>query len=144
MPTRPVLEVVKHKSFVALPATTTVRHTAQKMKDTHQGAILIVQHGRLVGICTERDMVFKALAGGMDLDNTPVSAIMTVNPESITPEKPFCHALHIMFEGGFRHVPVVDSHGHPLGIVSARDALGVEAVQFDHEKQQRETVTEIL
>lgn len=144
MPTRPVIEVVRHRPFVAVPATTTIRHAAQKMKEAHQAAILIVQHGRLVGICTERDMVFKAMAEEIDLDSTPISTIMTAHPESIGPEKPFCHALHIMFEGGFRHVPVVDAHGHPLGIVSARDALGVEALQFDHELQLRETVTEIL
>lgn len=144
MTTRPVIEIVQHRAFVAVPATTTIRHTAQKMKESHEGAILIVQHGRLVGICTERDMVFKAIAEGVDLDSTPVSTIMTAHPECISPEKPFCHALHIMFEGGFRHVPVIDTRGHPLGIVSARDALGIEALEFDHELLQRESVTEIL
>jgi len=52
--------------------------------------------------------------------------------------------LHMMFEGGFRHMPVIDSDGRPLGVISSRDALGLEVTHFGSELEQRETLTEIL
>jgi signal-transduction protein with cAMP-binding, CBS, and nucleotidyltransferase domain len=48
-----------------------------------------------------------------------------------------------MYESGFRHVPVVDD-GRPVGMVSARDALGPEMEQFALELSKREHITEIL
>ncbi len=69
---------------------------------------------------------------------------MTPDPVSVGPDKPFGHALHLMFEGGFRHMPVVDRHRRPIGIVSARDALGLEILHFRSELQLREDLAEIL
>jgi signal-transduction protein with cAMP-binding, CBS, and nucleotidyltransferase domain len=48
-----------------------------------------------------------------------------------------------MFESGFRHVPVVED-GKPIGMVSARDALGPELQQFESELQRRQRIGEIL
>lgn len=64
--------------------------------------------------------------------------------QSVTADHPLGHALHLMYEGGFRHVPVVDAAGRPLGIVAARDALGLEACQFGQELERREEITVIL
>jgi CBS domain-containing protein len=49
-----------------------------------------------------------------------------------------------MYEGGFRHVPVVDAGGRPLGLLVARDALSLDALQFDEELVRREEITVIL
>jgi len=48
---------------------------------------------------------------------------MTAQPQTIAPEKPFGHALLMMYESGFRHVPVVED-GKPVAWFRARDALG--------------------
>jgi len=53
------------------------------------------------------------------------------------------HALLMMYEGGFRHVPVVED-GKPVGMVSARDALGPELDEFQAELLQREHLREII
>ena len=52
-------------------------------------------------------------------------------------------ALLMMYEGGFRHVPVVEK-GRPVGMVSARDELGPELAQFQSELDDREHIGEIL
>jgi hypothetical protein len=49
----------------------------------------------------------------------------------------------MMYEGGFRHVPVVEK-GRPIGMVWARDALGPELAQFQSELVDREHIGEIL
>jgi signal-transduction protein with cAMP-binding, CBS, and nucleotidyltransferase domain len=48
-----------------------------------------------------------------------------------------------MHEGAFRHVPVVEN-GRPLGMVSARDALGPDLKQFISELDKRNHIGEIL
>ena len=68
---------------------------------------------------------------------------MTSKPQTITPDKAVGHALLMMYEGGFRHVPVVE-HGKPVGMVSARDALGPELDEFQAELLQREHLREII
>ena len=68
---------------------------------------------------------------------------MTADPRTIAPDRPLGHALHLMYDGGYRHVPVVE-HGRPIGMVSARDALGPELAVFEDELVQREHIREIL
>ena len=62
---------------------------------------------------------------------------------TVGPDEPLAHALVMMDEGGYRHVPVMDS-GQPVGMVSARDALGAELIEFENELQRREHLTEIM
>ncbi len=145
MPDRPVRNVIEHKPFVMVPRDLPVRQAAQLLKEQHdEGAVLVVEKGLLVGICTERDIVFDVVAEGIDADTTPVGEVMTADPVTITADKPFAHALHMMFEGGFRHVPVVGPSGEPIGLVSARDALGLDVLHFEEELLLREGLAEIM
>ena len=68
---------------------------------------------------------------------------MTADPQSIAPDAPFRNALHLMYENGFRHVPVTKD-GRPLGMVSARDALGLDLLEFESDLELRENISEIL
>jgi len=105
--------------------------------------MVVKDNGRLAGIFTERDAVFRVLAEGRDPKTTRLSDVMTPQPQTITPEKPFGHALLMMYESGFRHVPVVED-GKPVGMVSARDVLGPELQEFESELQRRTRIGEIL
>jgi CBS domain-containing protein len=98
---------------------------------------------RLAGIFTERDALYRDLAAGKDPKRITLGEVMTADPTTIAADKPFGHALHLMYERGFRHVPVVEN-GLPIGMVSARDALGPEMEQFEAELREREHLTEIL
>jgi CBS domain-containing protein len=113
--------------------------------EKHQvGAVMVVDaHGRLSGIFTERDALFRVLAAGRDPATTRLSEVMTKKPQTIHPDKPVGHALHMMYENGFRHVPVVED-GRPVGMVSARDALGPELQEFESEVKRRQQIGEIL
>jgi CBS domain-containing protein len=144
MPERTVSEVLRDKPCVTVEADTTARRVAHLMKDNHSSAVLVVAKGMLIGICTERDLVSKVVAADRNPAHTRVDAVMTPHPQTIGPDKPFCHALHLMYEGGFRHVPVVDAGGRPLGLLVARDALSLDALQFDEELVRREEITVIL
>jgi signal-transduction protein with cAMP-binding, CBS, and nucleotidyltransferase domain len=66
---------------------------------------------------------------------------MTPKPKTIGPDKAVGHALLMMYDGGFHHVPVVE-RGKPLGMISARDALGPELQEFQGELVKREHIGE--
>ena len=146
MPSRAIIKIIQHRHFLTSTPEKSVRAVAQHMKENGEGAVLVVspEDGTLIGICTERDLAFKVLAEGLDAHTTPVRSVMTANPQSIGPDKPFGHALHLMYEGGFRHMPVVLEDGRPIGILSARDALGLEMFDFRRELEQREDLAVIL
>ena len=143
MPHRPVSQLVKNQRILTATATMSVAEAAAAMRDAKVGAIMVLNGPRLAGIFTERDALYRVLAAGKDPKRTTLGDVMTADPTTIAADKPFGHALHMMYERGFRHVPVVEN-GLPIGMVSARDALGPEMEQFEAELRERQHLTEIL
>jgi len=140
---RAIRTIIENQKPVTASAEITVAAAARLMKEHRVGAILVIRDGELAGIFTERDALFRVIAEGRDPVKTRVAEVMTANPRTIAPDRPFGHALHLMYEGGFRHVPVVDN-GRPLGVVSARDALGPDLREFIADLDQRIHIGEIL
>ena len=144
MSQRPIRSLITGRPVVTASPDSTVAAAARLMKKKAVGALLVLEHdGRLSGIFTERDALFRVMAEGRDPKETRVADVMTPHPRTIDPDRPFAHALLIMYDGGFRHVPVVEN-GHPIGVVSARDALGPELQEFDSEIERRTRIQEIL
>ncbi len=134
-----VREVMEHKKLLTAPSETMVGAAARQMAGRKVGAVLVVERDRLLGIFTERDAVFRVMAKSLDPEATPLADVMTAVPQVVGPDKSFGYALLLMFENGFRHVPVVE-HGKLIGIVSARNALDPELEQFASEAQRREQI----
>lgn len=143
MPMRLIGDVIQNQNIVTAPATLSVFEASQKMAAARVGAIMILEGDRLAGLFTERDALNRVIAAGLDPRLTKLEDVMTTTLQTITVDKPLVHAMHMMFEGGFRHVPVLRD-GRPVGMVSARDALGIEMVAFEHELEQRTSITELL
>lgn len=140
---RPVRDIIEDQKPVTASGDMSVAAAAKLMKQHGIGAVLVLDSNRLAGIFTERDALFRVIAEGRDPEKTRLAEVMTPNPRTIAPDRPFGHALHIMYEGEFRHVPVVEN-GRPLGMVSARDALGPDLQQFIADLDKRTRVGEIL
>ena len=143
MPHRLIRTIVENQEIVTAPSTTTVRSAARLMKRHKTGVLMVCDKGRLVGVFTERDALFRVTAEKCNPGTTVLADVMTPDPQTIGPDKRLGHALHMMYEGGFRNVPVVEK-GHPIGMVSAHDALGPELKEFVAEMDERENIAEIL
>ncbi len=143
MPQRAIRAIIGDQNPVTTSSDITVAAAARLMKQNRIGALLVVDGGRLAGIFTERDALFRVVAEGRDPAATRISEVMTRNPRTIEPDRPFGHALHLMYEGGFRHVPVVEDT-RPIGMVSTRDALGPDLQQFIADLDARTHIGEIL
>ena len=138
-----ISEVMEHKNLITAPPETTVDKAAQLMANRNVGAIVVVENERLVGIFTERDVVFRVVARGGDPQATRLADVMTRAPLTIDPDKTYGHALLIMHEHGFRHMPVV-KNGQPIGIVSSRNALDPEMEEFAVESHRRKHIRDTL
>ena len=140
MPTRIIRTIIGGRPLISCTRDMSVRAAAQLMAEKRIGALLVLEKGRIAGIFTERDALNKVLAGQLDPDKTPLAAVMVGDPQTIRADRPLAHALHMMAEGGFRHVPVVDDDGTPLGMVSARDALGQDMVDLERDLKRMEEI----
>lgn len=132
-------DVMKRERLLTATSQETVSEAARLMADQRVSAIVVVDHGVLVGIFTERDAVFRVVATGRDPLRTRLQEVMTPGPVTVDPERSFGHALQQMHAHGVRHMPVVDD-GKPVGIVTARDALDPELEEFVAEARRREAI----
>ncbi len=106
---------------ICVQSATAVRDATTAMNDAHVGCVLVMEGDRLIGIFTERD-ILKKVVGQLDLDS-PVGEIMTPNPETVGMDDGIAYALNKMHIGGYRHIPVLDRQGRPVGVVSMRDVV---------------------
>ena len=108
----------------------TLRHDLEIMAATRKlvekgfsGAPVLDQHGRLVGILTERDCMKVALHSGYhDVPYGLVSDYMSPDPESVTPDQSVLTIAEKFVRGRYRRYPVMDN-GRLVGIISRRDVL---------------------
>ena len=143
MTDRLIRKIIEDQEIITAPADTTVGDAARLMREKHIGAVIVVENDRLAGIFTERDALFRVVAEGRDSKTTRLADVMTRNPQTVKPDQPFSVALQMMYGGKFRHVPVVED-GRPVGMLSARDALGPELEAFVYELLRQEQVENIL
>ena len=140
MPKRMIRNIIAGRPVIAGGQNMTVRAACCLMAEKKIGALLVVESNRIAGIFTERDALNKVLAGSLDPDTTTLAQVMVAHPLTIRDDKPLAYALYMMAEGGFRHVPVVDADGAPLGMVSSRDALGQDMVDLEHDLKLRDQI----
>lgn len=123
-----VPDVVSDQTLVALTANDHVRDAARLMKHRRVGAVLVMAGDTLEGIFTERDMVYRVVADGLDPDMTTLAQVMTPNPDTIDAGATALDALKAMNERGYRHLPVMED-GRVVGVVSTRDFYGEEKAE---------------
>ena len=102
-----------------------VLEAAQYMAERKVGAVAILDDDRLAGILSERDVLTKVVAQGLDPAKTLVSAVMTPNPVVVDISESMENCLRLMNQANFRHLPVVED-GRLMGMVSLRDLLQVQ------------------
>ncbi len=111
---------VMTRNPIAVTPRTSVLEAARLMRELGVSALPVVDEERLVGIITERDLVWKVIAEERPT-SIPVSDIMTRNLVVIREAEALSQALYLMSRFNIRHLPVVDEQGRLIGILSLRD-----------------------
>jgi CBS-domain-containing membrane protein len=106
---------------ITLATTASVEEAAQFMKSEDIGDVMVVNRNKkLVGILTDRDIVVRAAADGVDLKELKVEEIVTKEVKTIAPDAPVEEAVKIMREEAIRRLPVIEE-GKLVGIVTLGD-----------------------
>lgn len=108
---------------VTIVQNASLRSAAQLLTDEDVSALVVLGDDEVVGMVSERDIV-QAIAEGRDMD-AQVTAVMVPAPIAAEPDTPVAQVARSMRANWIRHVPVLDSDGELLGVVSARDMLGI-------------------
>ncbi len=124
MSERTVFQSISQRHVISLGPTATIYKAACVMTRANCGSVLVIdQNSELIGILTERDLMTRVLAKGIDPQTALVADIMTRGPYCVTPETKVSDAVLIMIERGFRHLPIVTAQHKILGVFSVRDAM---------------------
>ena len=107
----------------------TVAEAVALMRQHRIGCLLVCEGEALVGIFTERDLMRRVLAVGKTLSLT-MADVMTPNPVVVSPKEPIGVAVKRMEEGGYRHLPIVDGAGRPVGVLSVKRIVHYLAEHF--------------
>ncbi len=116
---------VKPSVAVTLPVNATVAKAIEVMRKKKVGAVIVVSNGRprkLAGLFTERDLLNRVLTV-RGYARLTLAKVMTRSPESLRPSDSLAYALNKMSVGRFRHIPLVDERGVPVGMLSIRDII---------------------
>jgi CBS domain-containing protein len=101
----------------------TVFDALQLMADHGIGALLVLQHGKPIGLFSERDYARKLALRGLRSRETPVSVVMSSPVITISPDASVQEGMQMMTARFVRHLPVVDGTGGVLGMVSIGDLV---------------------
>ncbi|MDH5330078.1 MAG: CBS domain-containing protein [Aquincola sp.] len=109
--------------LISLPASASVAAAVALMADREVGAVLIMNDDGLVaGIFSERDLLARVVAAGLDVKSTTLSLVMTRNVKFVSPGTSSEAALALMHLHRFRHLLVIDGP-RVYGLVSMRDLV---------------------
>jgi len=129
---KPVSELLKGREGTLWHARPddTVFQALQLLAEYEVGALMVMDHGKVVGVVSERDYTRKVALQGRNSKETPVSEIMTRNVLFVTPGTGTRKCMALMSEKKIRHLPVIDGDT-VIGMISIRDIL--DDIIADHE-----------
>lgn len=123
-----IADLIEGQTLTVLDAGDNVRSAASRMADANIGAAAVVDAGRLAGIFSERDLMARVVAKGLNPDDTAVGTVMSKELVVAAPSENFDDALQKMHAIRARHLPVVEE-GELVGMISLRDLLEVDDAQ---------------
>ena len=110
----------KGSAIHSVPSSATVGDAVRVMNDHKVGAVLVMDADQLVGIFTERDVLYRVVAAGLTPATTPLAQVMTRNPKVLAADATVSEALAFISEKRCRHLPLLEN-GKLIGLVSQGD-----------------------
>lgn len=128
MPTVRDLLARKSGEVISIAPSDSALHAAQVMNQHGIGGLVVMEHGGLKGVFTERDILRRVVAAGKDPGSTKVSEVMTAPVITCLPETSVEECGAIMSGKRIRHLPVTDDRGL-VGLVTSGDLLAFQVAE---------------
>ena len=119
---RKLLETKELVKNISIASTDTVLQAIKAMAEAHIGALLVTEGGKIVGIYTERDYLYKGENEGRAAKDTKIKDVMITQMITVTMETTIEQCMGLMKQFNVRHLPVVE-HDQLVGLVSMRDVM---------------------
>lgn len=120
--------------IIACDCTTPVSEVVQTLATRRIGALPLLREGRVVGIVSERDVIYRLADKGRECLDGPVEEIMTSPAVTVTPATTVDEALGMMTRRRFRHFPVVED-GELVAFISIGDLVKHKMDEVQHEAE---------
>jgi CBS domain-containing protein len=117
-----ICDLIKDQETYQVEVGHTVLETVRAMVERNIGAVPVIHGGKLVGIFSERDLMRRVVAAGLDPRATCMAEVMTDDPMAVGTGEDLETCMALMRRHGFRHLPVCHE-GQLVGMVSLRDIL---------------------
>jgi len=117
-------------NLISVSKDTTLTKCAKMMRDSRLGAVIIKENDVLLGILTEKDIVRKAVADGIDINIAKVVDYMKTNLVTVNPGADIYDAIIKMRDNNIRRLPVVDGN-KVLGLLTIKSILKIEPQLFE-------------
>ncbi|MGH7230037.1 MAG: CBS domain-containing protein [Nitrospiraceae bacterium] len=116
------LAVMMNRQIRSIRPEATLSEAAELMRSSRVGALLVVDQGDYSGVVSESDLVRKAMAVGLNPDQSQVRTIMSSPLISIEIDRSAHEASDLMSEKEIRHLAITQD-SQIVGIISVRDLL---------------------
>ena len=113
---------VMTKLVITTKTESSVREAAELMRKKNVGSIVVTSEGKPVGIVTERDMVERVVARGLDASKVQMKEIMSKSLITTTGEMPIIEAIRMMQKKKIRRLLIMENK-KLIGIITQRDLL---------------------
>jgi len=120
--------------IIACDCTTPVSEVVQTLASKRIGALPVLREGRVVGIVSERDVIYRLADRGKDCLDVAVEEIMTSPAVTVEPATTVDEALSMMTRRRFRHFPVVEN-GELVAFISIGDLVKHKMDEVQHEAE---------
>lgn len=116
--------VIQHEPYTAISASMPVGEAIGVLASMHVSCLLVQEDDKLVGIFSDRDVLDRVTLEYSQVEDAPVSEVMTTDPVFVYDSQSAAAALSVMAVSGYRHVPVLDSKKDIVGIISPQRVTG--------------------
>lgn len=117
---------VMTSGVTAVQPNATLAEAARLMRDHDIGDVVVARGDNVVGLITDRDIAVRAVAEGADPQNVAAESVCSAPAVTVAPEDSCTDAVRLMRENAVRRLPVVESGGRPVGVVSIGDLARAE------------------
>ncbi len=127
-----IYDLVRGNELFVATEQQSVTEVARLMGQHNVGAVPVLRDGELVGVFSERDIMKRVVAVGLDPQRTRVGEVMSTDVRAVSPRETLEDCMVLMKMHGIRHLPIVEGN-RLVGVVSLRDILLHEVTEMDGE-----------